>query len=218
MGLVYQGMPPDLLALVQRLTGARTFIETGTNLGGSAAFAAETFQRVWTIEAQPHLHTQAKARLDKLENVEAILGNSETGLARMIVTVDGPAVCWLDAHWSGGETAGELNECPVLDEIRSIDTAPVEHVLLIDDARLFLQPPPRPHKIEHWPSIAELADVARARWPQAYLAVIDDVIVRVPGNLRGPFCESLRDKLDSTAAAPYFKKRRKSLRRRLFGA
>ncbi len=62
----------------------------------------------------------------------------------------------LYAHWSGGETYGEDDECPLLDELEIIFGYDKNYAILIDDARLFLAPPPHPHNIQAWPSLTDI--------------------------------------------------------------
>lgn len=92
-----------------------------------------------------------------------------------------PALFWLDAHWSGGPTAGEQNECPVLDEIRAINdwSLSAESCILIDDARLFFGPPPPPHKLDQWPTFTEISDTLRVVGDR-YVTVLDDVVIAIP--------------------------------------
>jgi len=71
---------------------------------------------------------------------------------------------WLDAHWSGGDTYGENDECPLMDELKIIFQYRKNYVILIDDARLFMAPPPKPHKIENWPSIKEIVNILPYEW------------------------------------------------------
>lgn len=55
--------------------------------------------------------------------------------------------------------------------------------MLIDDARLFLAPPPPPHDREQWPSFMQVMDALRARH-ERYVTVFEDVIVAVPLSAR----------------------------------
>jgi hypothetical protein len=90
---------------------------------------------------------------------------------------------WLDAHWSGGETFGEEDECPLLDEIAVIDGDGPSHIILIDDARMFLAPPDLPHEAESWPTIDEVCHALTAR-RTAFVSIFEDVIIRVPPEMR----------------------------------
>src|SRR5262249_19203678 len=154
----------------------RDFVETGTYTGRTAAWAAGAFGSVITIEASPELYAFAAEPLQCLKNVRRVLGDSREVLAPIVSSLAGPAVFWLDAHWSGPPTAGEHDECPLLEELQALARSPHENFVLIDDARLFLAPPPAPHRPEHWPSIDEVSE-ALSRLPhRGTTLVFDDVI------------------------------------------
>ena len=102
-------------------------------------------------------------------------------LDRLVHSLAGPAVFWLDGHWSGEKTYGQGDECPLLNEIESINRSPHEHFVFIDDARLFMSPPPRPHLPDEWPTIVQVLDVLRAGGRTPYVVVFSDVIIACPG-------------------------------------
>ena len=88
---------------------------------------------------------------------------------------------WLDAHWSGSQTYGEDDECPLLEELEIILSSNLKNfAILIDDARLFLAPPPLPHNLEIWPSIT---DICRAVPDNYDLIVRNDVIYIIPDHV-----------------------------------
>jgi hypothetical protein len=80
--------------------------------------------------------------------------------------VQEPALIWLDAHWSRdlGYGRPEFGECPVLAEIEAITCHGLDHVVLIDDARYFVNPPPKPHKPDQWPTFDEIAETFGPDW------------------------------------------------------
>lgn len=183
MGVCRLG-PPELLVLsLARHGNAPYFVETGTLRGATAAWAAEHFRRVWTVELSPELHRQARERHGSRPNIEFVLADSRVALPGIVGALDAPAVFWLDAHWSGRSTAGAEDECPLLGEIAAVDRARHPAYVLIDDARYFLSPPPSPHRPEQWPDLASVvAALVRAR--PRYIAVVEDVIVAVPLDAR----------------------------------
>jgi hypothetical protein len=70
--------------------------------------------------------------------VELIQGDSGKVLSGLVERLNGPALFWLDGHYSGGETAlGDLHS-PVWAELKAIFGG-MRHsfVVLIDDARCF---------------------------------------------------------------------------------
>jgi hypothetical protein len=80
---------------------------------------------------------------------------------------------WLDAHWSGGDTYGESDECPLIEGLRLIFSSRKNYAILIDDARLFLAPLPKPHKLENWATIKRIGGILPPEWE---LIVHDGVI------------------------------------------
>lgn len=188
MGMVYWGVPHGLVLWLRDEATTRDFIETGTYLADTALWAAHHFDRVISIEADPKLCDAARKRLASYANVNVLLGRSQDVLAALVPKLSRPALIWLDAHWCGGDVAvaGENQECPLLEEISVVDAGVIQHLILIDDARFFLNPPPPPHKREHWPSAGAVIEQLRAKY-DGYICVIDDVIVRLPMALQEPF-------------------------------
>jgi hypothetical protein len=180
MGNLRHGIPTVLAAQLRDHLGLRAAVETGTYLGDSAAQLAAMFDRVWTVELAEQFWEEARARHGG-SGVEFVLGASQEVLPRIVQEAGGPALFWLDGHWSGGDTAGADRECPVLDEIAAIDAGPhgAGSAILIDDARLFCAPPPPPHDPGQWPTLMQVADAAR-RVHDRHVTVVEDVIVAVP--------------------------------------
>ena len=184
---IYFGIPQHLVLWLKARASIGTFIETGTYQGGTTRWASEHFARVISIEADPVLHARAKERLAAVANADLRLGRSEESLRAIVPKLSSPALVWLDAHWCCNNTAGEEDECPILEEIAAVDAGAVQHFIMIDDARLFLNPPPPPHKADHWPSVGDVAVKLRARFRDAYIYIGDDVIMRLPSELGPPF-------------------------------
>jgi len=188
MGIVHPGVPERLTLWLRDEAAKKDFIETGTYLAGTALWAAQHFDRVITIEADRQLYEAARKRLASYTNVDVRLGRSQDVLAALVPKLSRPALMWLDAHWCGGDVAvaGESEECPLLEEIATIDAGRMQHLILIDDARFFLNPPSPPHKRDHWPSAGAVIEQLRAKY-DGYVGVADDVIIRLPLALRDPF-------------------------------
>jgi hypothetical protein len=182
------GVPTQLVLAIRQRFKADCFVETGTFQGATAMWAANVFPNVITIEASAELHAQAAANFGHLKNIRFLHGHSPAVLRQIVPMLPQPTIYWLDAHWSGGATAGRENECPLLDEIRAIDGHGPGHghdaYILIDDARLFLAPPPLPHKAEQWPELAVVLAVLREKHPSRHIVVAEDVIIGVPATAR----------------------------------
>lgn len=114
-------------------------IETGTYLGEMVEAQKDNFKKIISIELEPTLFKNAKAKFLNDSRIEIIEGDSGKVLPKILETIDKSAVFWLDGHYSSGVTAqGDLN-CPIFAEIEAIFKAKkLPHVILIDDARLFV--------------------------------------------------------------------------------
>ena len=172
------------------------FVETGTYLGDGTRFAASVFPRVVTIEIKREYQQQAIANLQGLSHIEFLLGDSSSALPGVVSSLQGTAFFWLDGHAGAGFFADEDN-CPLLAELEAINASPHPHVILIDDARAFLAPPPPPFKFECWPNIREVLDKACSRFPY-YCIVLGDIVICVPEAMRMDliwFCGQARPKI-----------------------
>lgn len=179
------GPPEDLVIALQRRMSLKEFIETGTFRGDTAAWAVGHFDQVTTIELSPVYHSAAQTRFHSIGSMRILLGQSSEVLRSIVPGLSHRTLFWLDAHWSGADTAGIEAECPLLAEINLINSSLLEHVVMVDDARLFCTPPPPPHKAEHWPSMAETI-AALVDGGRRYVFLFEDVFVAVP-QLEKPF-------------------------------
>jgi len=191
MGIVFGGLPPELTLFLKLHFDLRSVVETGTFNGGNAVWASGHFEKVVSIELSELYWHQARTAHKDNSNIEFLLGESPTVLATVVSRVERP-LFWLDAHWSGGDTAGVENECPLLDEIHVIARSHLQpKVILIDDARLFLSPPPPPHRWRDWPDIGTVTH-ALEKCGEMYISVKDDAIIAVPREARADLAKFWR--------------------------
>jgi hypothetical protein len=160
-------------AIVQehaRRSSLAVFIETGTFFGDMLDAVRPDFRKLYSIELAEGLHRKARLRFADQPEIHLIHGDSGEELARLLNGLAEPALFWLDGHFSGGVTARGKIETPILSELSAIFAHPLrEHVVLIDDARLF-------GVARDYPSLDELRAIgARAR-PEWTLHVEDDVV------------------------------------------
>jgi hypothetical protein len=167
-----------------------TFVETGTYKGQTSHRMARVFKNVFTVEGSEFYFKAAVQNLINDENVSITNSDSVSFLEGSIWNYKS-AIFWLDAHWCGTETAGVENECPLIAEIGALKKIDLNNsAILIDDARLFLKPPPEPHKIEQWPTLREVLE----QLPTNHQIFIhNDVIFSVPMSISRNFTEFLRE-------------------------
>ena len=114
-----------------------TLVETGTYLGDMVEAQRRRFRRVWSIELSPDLYRSTLARFVEAPNVTLLQGDSGNLLPSVLERLDGPALFWLDGHYSAGNTARGHLDTPVKQELEAILGTAVNHVILVDDARCF---------------------------------------------------------------------------------
>lgn len=159
------------------------FVETGTHKGETAEWAAKFSDQVLTIELSEIYFLRAKSKLDCIQNVRCIQGDSSEKILECIATNEGLWVYWLDGHFSFGDTAGQDMECPLLAELDALKNCKQSPVILIDDARLLLEPPPPPHKQEDWPDFSQVLQALKKIESNYYITLYEDVLIAVPDSL-----------------------------------
>ncbi len=177
MGIVKMGPPAEVLDKIRQL-GVKVFIETGTYKAQTSVWASKRFDIVYTVEASKKLYNEAVEQYGNIRNIKFMCGISKESLREIINEIDTQAVFWLDAHWSGVETFGSDDRCPLLDELGLITKEDVKHYILIDDARLFMCPPPMPHNIDAWPDISQI--IIHLTDTGYKIFIHEDVIIAVP--------------------------------------
>lgn len=181
MGNVRLGIDIDKALVLRRQYDLKAFIETGSYKGGTATLAAQRFERVITIEAyRPRFEKTAAQFAGQYPNLSFWYGDSRHLMAKALRELDQPCLIWADAHWCGDAAmAHEIgDECPLKQELEAINASAFadKHVLMIDDARLFLAPPPYPHDPAQWMTYAEIEQMLAPR----ALYVREDVIYAEP--------------------------------------
>ncbi len=159
----------EVVAHAQRFA-PRVFIETGTYRGDTLDAVKHHVAKAWSIELAPELASLARVRFAVDANVEILCGDSALLLPRVLDDLYEPALFWLDGHWSMGETAkADDSETPILAELDAVlGHRSRDHVVLIDDARLFGS--------GDYPPIAEIEAMVRDRRPEWTFTVADDII------------------------------------------
>jgi len=180
MGIVNFGMPSEITLKLASLNNTDVFIETGTFQGGTTRWASTRFESVFTIERAEGLYNLHHGELAQIKGVKPLFGDSRDVLPLILAGIgQRKALFWLDGHWSGGETAGAADECPLLEELACLSDRKGD-IVLIDDARLFLSAPPRPHKPSEWPTIRDIVEAFAGWRSRPYIQIIDDVIFAIP--------------------------------------
>lgn len=152
-----------------------TLIETGTYLGTTVWAVRNYFSRIVSIELGQELYEKAKKMFEDYEHISIIKGDSGEVLPIVLeLIIDKPCLFWLDGHYSAGITAcGDL-QTPIIQEIEAIFAHPIkQHVILIDDARLFVGK-------DDYPQLDEFVQYIKSIRTDINVEVIDDIIRITP--------------------------------------
>ncbi len=208
--------PRSLCLELRDRFGIETFVETGTYLADTALWASDQFKNVYSIERSPIFYAAARDRFKTRSNITFLNGDAGERIGEIPSLSSAPAIFWLDAHWSGNDTAGEGDECPLAEELSHINAVEIEHFILIDDARLFLAPPPAPHRPEQWPTIEELMSLLNPEGKRRHVIVKNDVVIAVPPPAKDVLVEHARSRPDDGRAQPFVDSAQRALSRLRF--
>jgi hypothetical protein len=170
MGYFAQGLPEYWGSIFRKLDSPRAFVETGTFEGLTSKGMISNFNLVHTIEASETYFRISQSNLAGLD-VNLHFGESPQVLDTLIPTLQNHfVVFFLDAHYSSGETYGNYDKQPLLDEliIISMQRDFFNTLILIDDARL----------LNGWlgyPTISEISAVFNSKGIRT--VIIDDIFV-----------------------------------------
>jgi hypothetical protein len=94
-------------------------------------------------------------------------------LADVVKGLTAPAAFWLDGHYSGGVTADSGGDAPILRELQAVLTSSIDHLVLIDDARLF-------DGTNGYPTLDVVSSLVAERRPENPATIENDIVVCYP--------------------------------------
>lgn len=182
MGAVHFSVDTQLIKELKRHLPLEVLVETGTFEGDTVAQLRQLFETLYTVELSEKYFEISRQRFLHDPAVCVSRGHSPDWLKQLVPRLKDQAVLyWLDAHWCvAQQTAGDVSQCPLMEELRAIRSLNAKSVLMIDDARLFLCPPPHPHESSHWPSFDELVRELRGLSQIHEMMVLNDVFLCYP--------------------------------------
>jgi len=152
-------------------------IETGTYLGDTIYSQKDNFSNIISIELSSRFFKAARIRFKKYPHIRICFGNSGELLHEIMPGIRDRSLIWLDGHYSGRLTARGDTESPVFKELDAIfKNNGLLHVILIDDARLFIGK-------RDYPTIDELEAYVKEHNLNYKLRTESDIIViAIPEN------------------------------------
>lgn len=115
----------------------KCFIETGTYMGETIMHMEKLFDNLYTIEISDKYHNLVKQKY-KRDKIKFILGDSGDVFLKLLPNLMTDSIFFLDGHNSGGDTGKGHKDCPLYEEVTSINNFfKKSAILIIDDYRLF---------------------------------------------------------------------------------
>jgi hypothetical protein len=162
---------------IARQCGIRVFVETGTYLGTMVNAVKTDFDSIWSLELDARLAARASKRFERYDHILVVVGDSAETLGALVRQLERPAIFWLDAHYSGGVTASRGDEGPILGEIEAIANSAIaaRHIILVDDARLFVGS-------NAYPTMERMLSTLSLLLPAHRVSVVNDMILATPAD------------------------------------
>lgn len=146
------------------------FVETGTYNGETIDAVIDLVDEVWSIELDERLADRAVKKYSQVPKVSILQGDSAELMETVLNKLRARAVFWLDGHYSGPGTAKADKNTPIVKELTSILNHSVNnHIILIDDARLFIGQ-------FDYPSIFDIHEMVKSKDNTLDVEFADDII------------------------------------------
>ena len=147
-------------------------VETGTYYGEMVAAMKDRFSRIYSVEYDHQLAQRAIKKFSRYSHIRILEGDSQQVIPELLQSLTAPALFWLDAGYYGW--AGlQGNKQRLTTELEAILRHPVQHVILMDDARGL-------NGQNGAPTVAELKQRIESEFPGRLVEVEYDIL-RITG-------------------------------------
>lgn len=164
----------EIIEKYARKYSCDVLIETGTYLGDTVFSQRNNFSQIISVELGRRFFSAAKKRFRRFPHITILHGNSGDLMIEIMQGIKSRSLLWLDGHYSGGITAKGETESPVYRELdAAFSNNELKHVILIDDARLFIGK-------RDYPTLEELTSYIRIKDPEYKVETETDIIIISP--------------------------------------
>ena len=161
----------DFFQYITTLFDISILFETGTYRGYTTKNAIPFFDEVHSVELSVDLYHKAQEQLGPYSNVFLYQGSSQNVLDQILPHLNGNILFWLDAHWSGGETAHGTKATPIIEELKIIKKHSIKNaVIMINDLRYFKDARP-----QDYPDITSIYSLIKRINPDYNFLVYGDI-------------------------------------------
>ena len=184
MGLFFNGIPNSAVCSVKAVLGPSfDAIETGTYKGSTAKKLTAIAVHLTAVEANHEFYMKAHKWVNKFDNLSILHVDSGALIGTALPKADMNCMVWLNAHFSGGNTAEQLNPCPLMNELLRVLPlrSAVNSIILIDDSRGLIG-------TFGWSLLSELIGLLSEYGFSSI--IIDDVLIASSAEVLGAFARS----------------------------
>lgn len=151
-------------------------------MGDTVEYLKNDFKQLFSIELNEDLAAKAAKRFNSEPKIKIVQGDSATQLASILSTINSPVSFWLDGHYSSEFQSGNEyiitgkgeKDTPVMEELIQISQHPINnHVILIDDARLF-------NGNDDYPTKQQVSEFVKQKLPNHHFSIKKDIIRILP--------------------------------------
>ena len=172
------GIKQGIIKEYARNYHCQIFFETGSYQGDMIQAVKKNFKQIYSVELSETFYQNVKQRFKHDHHITLLQGDSGEVVRDSLNHIHEPCLFWLDAHYSGGNTAKGEKLSPIMEEIIPILNHTIKsHVILIDDAREFAGK-------DGYPDLVELKQKVIRRRPDLSVMVELDII-RICENGKG---------------------------------
>jgi hypothetical protein len=194
---------PEIILSFLKKYPRNIFIETGTYEGDTTYGVKDNFKKLYSIELSEMLYKRSVERFLQYPHVQLLQGDSGQIIPKILSELKEPAIFYLDGHFSGGLTVKTDVNTPIWEELSAILEHPIkDHIILIDDARLFVGE-------KGYPTVKELLDLLQKSGQKKSFEIEDDLISIVPAVAGKEINEDTWKKYRGTARERLSRKYRK---------
>lgn len=176
----------DFMTFLQKVSQADAFVETGTYLGATVAAMKGVFESVISIELSDELYFSAKQKFVMDTSVTILHGDSSSQLSSALGLIENKIpVIWLDAHWSGGNTAKSESNTPIINELKVLESLAFSNgIILIDDIRYFVDLPTAGFETHDansgYPRISDVIGIIQRLPGEFGTLILGDILIAAP--------------------------------------
>lgn len=148
------------------------FVETGTLHGDTVEAVKDVFNTIYSIELSEVLYQNALARFAGEDSIKLLYGDSGWVLSELLTKITSPCVLWLDSHYTEVPFAALGPQfTPIMAELHAVLDHPLvdQHVILIDDARLF-------QGYFDFPTVEQIRDFVASKRQDLHFEVLYDIM------------------------------------------